>query len=1060
MSGDCGYICGVPTMKASEPSVRLVRSADDAVEQLFDPAQQRVIDHCEGVLRVLGGPGTGKTIVIAAAVAARLRSGIDPSSVIALTFGRSAAARLRDEIAVRSQVALQIPPVRTFESFAWSVLDRAQRQIPGWSRPRLITGAEQDLIIRELIAGAIDGEGSTSWPTQLRAALPTRGFARELRDTLMRCTERAISARALRTWAQRHNRPEWRAVAQFISEYSAVAGLRMADAYDPAELVRAVLDLFENYPEVLHREQDAVQYLYVDEAHDLDPAKERLIALLSRRARATVLAGDPDQSVFAFRGADPYLLTNFAADRSPGTTVLKVAYRAAPALLSVVRDWSQNLSGPAHQRRYIAPESNHVEETNVVEILLSPSDAAEASAIAGRLQRLHLKENIAWSQMAIVVRSVETSLPVFRRAFDSAGVPLHITGDEIPVAEHPAVAGLVNIARLADPDSEVDSELIERVLCSPYFGQDKLSVRRIRKSLRQAELASGGGRASAQILIDIVADPRDLLLQEANSIAPVSALGRLIVLLRSMVDRNATTEELLYAIWQDRGVEAVWRENAVAGGRRGREADSRLDAVIALFSIAADFSTRMPAASLAQFVAYLHNQDLPADRLTRTGNSGSAVRLVTANNAKGLQWDVVVVAAVEAERWPNLVPRGSLLGAEDLVDLAAGRAAQDIDRVAQMLGEERRLFYVAISRAKRRLIVSAYQGADATPSRFIDDFSRIAHIEPIRTDPVASNSLSPLGLVAQLRGALSDPDTPQPERLVAARSLAQLAAAGVEAANPDNWYGLAPLSDSRPLVDAGEPVTISPSKVGTFSNCQLRWFLERVASPPSGSSAEVGNLMHEAFAAVGAISGSTSTEISARMRAVIDDRFDDLQFESAWLRRAERTRLSEMTQKLAAWLVSDRDTTWVASESRFSQSTGSYRLRGAIDRVERDGDGYYRVIDLKTGKSAISKDDAMADPQLGIYQHAIQSGAIEGISAGSITAGAVLVYPALGVNVSLRDQDGLAQSQNPSWVAELLDATAHGMSGANFQATVDEHCRTCPVRSGCPASDIGLQVEP
>lgn len=1060
MSPDCGYICGVSNVKAIEPLVRLVRSADNAAKYQFDPGQQRVVDHAEGVLRVLGGPGTGKTIVIAAAVAARLRAGADPNSVIALTFGRRAAARLRDEIAVRSRVALQIPPVRTFESFAWAVLDRAARQIPGWSRPRLITGAEQDLIIRELIAGAIDGEGSTSWPTQLRAALPTRGFARELRDTLMRCTERAISAGALRSWSQRHNRPEWRAVAQFISEYSAVAGLRMADAYDPAELVRAVLDLFETYPEVLHREQDAVQYLYVDEAHDLDPAKERLIALLSQRARATVLAGDPDQSVFAFRGADPYLLTNFAANRSPATTVLKVAYRAVPALLTVVRDWSLNLSGPAHQRRYVTPYSDTVEQANAIEILLSPSDAAEASAIAGRLQRLHLQENVALSQMAIIVRSVEASLPAFRRAFDSAGVPLHITGDEIPVAEHPAVEGLVNIARLADPDTEVDSELIERVLCSPYFGQDKLSVRRIRKSLRRAELAGGGGRASAQILIDIVADPRDLLMQEANSIAPVSALGRLVVRLRSMAQRHATIEELLYAIWQDRSVEAVWRESALAGGRRGREADSRLDAVIALLSIAADFSMRMPAASLAQFVAYLNDQDLPADRLTTTGNTGSAVRLVTANNAKGLQWDVVVVAAVEAERWPNLVPRGSLLGAEDLVDLAAGRGIKHIDRVAQMLGEERRLFYVAMSRAKCKLIVSAHQGADATPSRFIDDLSRIANIEPIQTDPVASNQLSPLGLVAQLRGAVGDPNLAPPERLVAARSLAQLAAAGVVAANPDNWYGLAPLSDSRPLVDANEPVTISPSKVGTFNKCQLRWFLERVANPPSGISANVGNLMHEAFAAVGEVSGLTTTEISARMRAVIDDGFDDLQFESAWLRRAERSRLSDMTQKIAAWLVSDRNTTWIASEPRFSQTTGSYQLRGAIDRVERDGNGHYRVIDLKTGKSAISKDDAIVDPQLGIYKHAIETGAIEGISAGAISAGAVLVYPALGVNGGLRDQGGLAQSEDPTWVAQLLDATAQGMSGANFQATVDEHCRTCPVRSSCPASDIGLQVEP
>lgn len=1060
----------------SGPAVRLVGAPATSLDPLsYDDVQRAVIAHEEGLLRVLGGPGTGKTTIVTEATAARLNAGAPADSVLALTFGRRAAAVLRDEITRRSTVALQSPPVRSFESFAWGVLDRASRNNPEWQRPRLITGPEQDLIIRELLAGALDGEGSTKWPAHLRAAMTTRGFARELRDVLMRCTERAISAAQLKAWAKEYRRPDWAAIASFISEYSSVTGLRLPDAYDPAELVRAVLDLFEQSPEVLAEEQARLRHVYVDEAQELDPAKARLVELVGGRARSVVIVGDPDQSVFGFRGADPYLLVQFPGGLQSRTVVLPTSYRASQSLTGPVRRWSERLTGIGTHRKFVSAADRDQDEKSPddvtpldevvgageapIEILVAQSDAREAALIAQRLQRLHLSEGVRWRDMAVIVRSTAASLPALRRAFASAEVPLTVTGDEIPVVQNPAVQGLLDIVRLAvDPDA-VDVAAIEGVLCSPYFGDDALSVRRMRKTLRTEELSQGGGRSSSAILCEVVRDPRALLMHESLNVMSLMRLGALIVQLRDAAAKNATPEELLYLAWQDRGVEHKWRDSALGGGSTGAEADARLDAIIVMFDVASAYTERMQAAGFIQFVDYLGSQDLPADRLSKTASSGGAVRVVTANNAKGLQWDVVVVANVQAEKWPNLVPRGSLLGSEALVDLAAGREAGSVDRVAQMLAEERRLFYVAISRARWRLIVTAHETIDARPSRFVADLAEIADVDPQRVLHHQERGLSMLDLVTELRLCLVNPDSSKEDRDVAAQCLARLARHGVSGANPDSWYGLKGLSDDRPIVDEGDLVPISPSKVEIFTKCELRWFLEGVAGGTSSTASSVGTLVHEAFAAIEQVGDRSKEDISRTMQQIIDDKWQALAFDSKWEERRERQAVKDMVGKLADWLYS-RKSTWVANEITFEHVAGSAKLRGAADRIEVDEAGGYLVIDLKTGKTPPSKKDVAGNPQLGLYQFAIESGGLSDITDDSPrSAGALLVYPRPNKAASELEQTALANSENPNWVSELVDESAKGMGGATFLARISDGCRTCGAKRCCPLYDEGAEVE-
>ncbi len=285
---------------------------------LTDPAMR-------GVVRVLGGAGTGKSSLLietaAAHIAAGSRSGIGSAADGFGPAGRAGPRRHHVGAAGRRAAApvVREPLVRTVHSYAFAVL-RLAAQRNGDPPPRLITSAEQDGIIRELLAGDLeDGDASpVAWPAQLRPALSTVGFATELRDLLARCTERGVDPVALQRIGRLAGRPEWLAAGQFAQAYEQIMLLRSAvgmaapqatvPALGAAELVGAALEAFATDADLLAAERARIKLLLVDDAQHLDPQAARLVRVLAAGAELTVIAGDPNQSVFGYRGADPALL--------------------------------------------------------------------------------------------------------------------------------------------------------------------------------------------------------------------------------------------------------------------------------------------------------------------------------------------------------------------------------------------------------------------------------------------------------------------------------------------------------------------------------------------------------------------------------------------------------------------------------------------------------------------------------------------------------------------------------------------------------------------------------
>lgn len=726
-----------------------------------DPVQAEVIAHTDGPMLVVGGPGTGKTTTLVEAVAARVAEGVDPERILVLTFGRRGATELRHRIEARiaegGHRVIREPLVRTFPAYAFGLLRRAAAE-RGEPSPRLLTGPEQDLIIRELldVVGEEPGDDPVGWPEDLRPALRTRAFAQQLRDLLMRAAERGVGPVELARLGEKLGRADWPAAARFLREYVAVLALRDVSnrgsvAYDPAELVRAATGMLLDDPELLAAERRRLTHVYVDELADTDPAQLDLLAVVAGGGRSLVAFADPDSSTYAFRGADPAGVTTFphrfrTASGAPAAQVtLTTSYRAGPELLAATARLARRLRGPAGHRR-LRPLPGVPAGT--VEVRTFRSATSESAWLAHALREAHLLDGVPWSRMAVLVRSTGRQLPSLRRALHTAGVPTVVHGEDLPLHLQPAVAPLLLLLRCALEPDRLDEEAAVALLHSPLGGADPLAERRLRQGLRALALAGGDRRPSGELLVEALRDPAELATIERRWAAPAQAVAHLLATARETAGRpGATVEDVLWAVWRESGLAERWA-GAITRGRaatgehetaqrwRAEAADRDLDAVLVLFDAAARFTDRLPGARTEVFLDHVLGQELPADTLAAAADRGDAVRLLTAHAAKGLEWDLVAVAGVQEGVWPDLRLRGSLLGSERLVDVLAGRAdgaglrASLVGQTSALLDEERRLFHVAISRARRRLLVTAVASAavggddhEEQPSRFLHELA-------------------------------------------------------------------------------------------------------------------------------------------------------------------------------------------------------------------------------------------------------------------------------------------------------------------------------------------------
>jgi superfamily I DNA/RNA helicase/RecB family exonuclease len=998
---------------------------------------------------------------------------VPPEQVLALTFSRKAAEQLRDRVTARVGRTMSTSLSSTFHSFAYGLVRRyAPTEL--YAAPlRLLSAPEQDVVLQELLT---DNPESVRWPEQLRAAVGTRGFTREVHTVLSRARERGLDPEQLVALGEREGVEEFVAAGRFLGQYLDVLGDLSAIDY-PDLIARAVIEA------EVHRDELRARFthVFVDEYQDTDPSQVALLRAIAGDGRHLTVVGDPDQSIYGFRGAEVRGILDFptefpTADGSPAPVVaLGTTRRFGSRLLRASRSIAASIgvTGAIPREQYAAfrhPEpADNTYGPGTVEAVTYDTARAETENIADLLRRAHLEDGVGWSDMAVLVRSGRSSIPALRRSLTAAGVPVEVASDETPLVREPAVLpllaalGVVIDAGVDDPahDDFVGADRAEALLTSSLGGLDATDVRALTRAMR----ARDGATAPRELVRRAVLDPEATAGLAGEPARRAGRLARLVAGARDDLAEGATVEEVLWTLWQGSEWGPRLRAATQAGGHGARLAHRDLDAICALFEQAARAEEQKGHTSVREFLGTLRAQEIPADTLADRGVRGEAVRLLTAHRSKGLEWRLVVVAHVQEGAWPDLRRRDTLLQADRI-----GREGLQpaLTRTA-MLAEERRLFYVACTRARQRLVVTAVASPDddgEQPSRFVHELGR----EPEHRVGRPRRPLSMAGLVAELRRTLADPEQPEPLRAAAARRLRLLADTDVQgrpvaaSADPATWWGLrSPTRSERPVRPEDQPLTLSASTLEGLLTCPAQWFLQREAGGEvvSSTGQGFGKIVHAVAERIATGDLGPDVDVEADLMPLVDEVWGRMEFRTPWSRSRERAAVRDALSRFVAWHARPGARSVVAVEPRMSAEVTLpdgqvVRLHGYADRLELDEDGRVVVVDLKTSKYAPADKDVQSHSQLGLYQLAVDRGAADELVGRPVTSGGAELVQLRGGDVLPKVQhQSRPEGEGPRLVEEQLMYAADVLRSEEFVVRPGAHCRRCTFQAICPDKAAG-----
>jgi DNA helicase-2/ATP-dependent DNA helicase PcrA len=979
----------------------------------LNPEQLRAVEHGDGPLLIIAGPGSGKTRVITQRIVHLLEHapGLDPQNILALTFTEKAAGEMKSRVRQALPNLAAFPHVSTFHAFAYELLCN-----PGTSAGfRIQDSGFRPLDPQQLQQRGAYLNGNVCATRETKALHPERAgtrmlldkedvwvflrqrleqlqleffqklaepgaFLHALSDFFSRCQDELIEPEDFEKYAREAERVFLENASELNAEDRALEEeeiqkkkelarvfrnsrrlLERAGSSSLGSLIMEAVRLLDRDAEIRQRYRAQFRFVLVDEFQDTNYAQVELLKRLVATPFNITAVGDDDQAIYRFRGASHGAFDLFR-QAFPGhrTVFLNRNYRSTARLLRVADVVIKRNEDRYASKPELRPERD---EGCPVYLLGSPDYVSEANWVAGEIQRLVAKGS-SYGDIAVLYRAHNYRDRLVEE-FQRRGIPFSIRG--LSVLSTVIIRDLLAYLNLIL--SPHDNISLTRVLLAPRWNfpeeialQVRMEGEKRRCSLYDVLISWEKGPVPTPLQSTNWAELKRLLneLHWAAQNGTVTALFRLLcerLQLPSFLGERdlgyvSAFEEFLRE-WEEK----ISKFPPLAGPEWEDEREGR-----------------KPNKNLREFLYYFQHYLEAGGKIEapQLGEHADAVQMMSVHAAKGLEFPVVFLLSVASRRFPATEHRAVIEFPDEL-------RKGPLPPKTIHLQEERRLFFVALTRAKDRLYVSSVAAPGKKPSKFIDDLlaDRVVEardIDRIQVKPqpvipaqagIQSAAGAPAkvsGVDSRLRGNDERGGSPQQEMF---GEIAE--AAGVHPPIAE-WAG------REPEVKPGEKLRLSASAIEDYEDCPLKFKFAHYLKIPTGPQAALtfGNIMHR------------SVRHYFELRAKGEASFEAVEkfYESSWRKAGFEDEYQEQAYKqagleqLRAFVEKQESsrTLPLGMESSFSLDLGEVFLEGRIDQINPLAPGDDRaveLIDYKTGKPRSQK-DADNSLQLSVYALAAQ----------------------------------------------------------------------------------------
>ncbi len=638
----------------------------------FNPPQRAAVEYCEGPSLVIAGAGSGKTRVLTYKIAYLMQQGYQPWSILALTFTNKAAGEMKERIAkIVGEDYARMIWMGTFHSIFLRILRQEHEKI-GFSQNFTIYDASDSKNLVKSIIKEMELDDKTYKPGNVQ------GVISNAKNQLV-TAEQYVGNPANRQADARHNMAM---LGQIFQRYS--NRCRQSDAMDFDDILLYTYLLFERYPDVLEKWEQRFRYVLVDEYQDTNFAQHRIVWQLTKNHQHVCVVGDDAQSIYSFRGANIDNILTFQKIYE-GAKLFKLErnYRSTQNIVEAANSLIKKNSHQIHKD--IFSENDRGEKLHVMD---THSDLEEAKMVVNAIRGIKRREGCEYSDFAVLYRTNAQSR-VFEDTLRKEAMPYRIYGG-LSFYQRKEIKDVIAYFRLAvNPN---DEEAFKRVINYPARGIGQTTVSKILQTATTHEVS----------LWTVIGTPEQYELGVNKG--TLTKIGQFRELIESFIEQARTlpANQVGAAIVKQSGIIADIYQDTTP------ENLSRQENVEELMNGMSDFcDMRMEEGNEKISLSdYLSEVSLMSDVDSDKGDDGHKITLMTIHSAKGLEFNTVFVVGLEEGLFPS--------------DMVSGNPRE--------MEEERRLFYVAITRAKTHCYLSYAQCRFrygqmefSSPSRFLKD---------------------------------------------------------------------------------------------------------------------------------------------------------------------------------------------------------------------------------------------------------------------------------------------------------------------------------------------------